>query len=504
MTRLALAETQPLPPSPRGIAFFRAQPIVSLLMSEKLESLKRRLEDVLDDLSSPRSTSVDKTEALRSLERILAAACARTNSDEDRDVFIALQYTFECNVSTKILSWIMASTSALESLISQGDVDTERRAEISDITAQLSLALSILQGVCLIHPATKASLGCRCALEVILDLFLASRHLSLPETASKANVVKAQPLASVILDTLLCVLVDSSPALRLFESCQGVHAVVKILKRAGTPREVRMKCLEFLYFYLLDETNVSPVSGLPSVTMHKAPIDSAPSTPRPLPQHPSSHKPFINAVPSRPPSRYGSSTYSFSSGSTSFDSSLSSGSFDTTTTSSSSSPFSSSPSSRSTSGSSFSSTTSAVGSVSPKKRSQFPPGAGPSTPGPPSPKKPSSALPRTPGQARLPNALLMLRKDVEFVPQSPKRPPGSSSSKGTLQIRSRLGSLRPEVVTSEESDGDLESGSETACESSRGSDTRTTEEKKRLLGTMLGNVEALVEGVKKAGIWGLG
>jgi len=35
-------------------------------------------------------------------------------------------------------------------------------------------------------------------------------------------------------------------------------------------------------------------------------------------------------------------------------------------------------------------------------------------------------------------------------------------------------------------------------------DWRTTEEKKAFLGTMLGNVDALVEGVRKAGIWGLG
>lgn len=32
---------------------------------------------------------------------------------------------------------------------------------------------------------------------------------------------------------------------------------------------------------------------------------------------------------------------------------------------------------------------------------------------------------------------------------------------------------------------------------------RTTDEKKEILGTMLGNVDALVEGVRKAGIWGL-
>ncbi len=32
---------------------------------------------------------------------------------------------------------------------------------------------------------------------------------------------------------------------------------------------------------------------------------------------------------------------------------------------------------------------------------------------------------------------------------------------------------------------------------------RTTEQKKEFLGSMLGNVDALVEGVKRAGIWGL-
>lgn len=36
-----------------------------------------------------------------------------------------------------------------------------------------------------------------------------------------------------------------------------------------------------------------------------------------------------------------------------------------------------------------------------------------------------------------------------------------------------------------------------------GSIVKSTEEKKELLGSMLGNVDALVEGVKKAGIWGL-
>lgn len=47
------------------------------------------------------------------------------------------------------------------------------------------------------------------------------------------------PLSSVVLDTLLCILVDLPEALRAFEGVHGVQAVVRILKRAATPREVR-------------------------------------------------------------------------------------------------------------------------------------------------------------------------------------------------------------------------------------------------------------------------
>lgn len=46
-------------------------------------------------------------------------------------------------------------------------------------------------------------------------------------------------LATAVLDTLLCIMVDAPPALRAFEAANGVRAVVRILKRAGTPRETR-------------------------------------------------------------------------------------------------------------------------------------------------------------------------------------------------------------------------------------------------------------------------
>ncbi|KAJ7784155.1 cell division control protein 14, SIN component-domain-containing protein [Mycena metata] len=546
-------------------------------MEDRLSNLRRSLEDALDDLSSPRTSGDTKTQALKGLEKLLAAAFVPKASTEELDYFLALQYTFECNVPSRILGWIASATFRLDLLTDKGTAEAEAEPEVVTLSSQLTVALSIIQGVCLTHAPTKVYLGRRYALEVLLDLFLSSRHLSstpFTPAANAGNVSSASaspaklaagaplPLASVILDTLLCILVDSSPALRVFETCHGVHAVVKILKRAGTPREVRMKCLEFLYFYLLDETSTTPHVPTTSTT---TPTPTAPSTPVPSSTN---RKPFISNTPGRPISRYGSSTFS-SLTSSAFASTASSSSF---STSGSSNTSNSSGSSRSTSGSSssssFSSTSSNAGSyaagarggTSPKK-----PGQTQSLPdvlGTPramqtqtpkrstSPKKLASA-----GQAQ-PRALMMLRRDLDFVPLSPKVGAGAGGigigigKKGNVKravvvgedgaplgrarrMGSGVGSTSRLVSAegSEDGDGDGDDdvtarGEQTESEGEgeydsrmdlEGEETegrreeegeqrerRTTDEKKRLLGTMLGNVEALVEGVRKAGIWGLG
>ena len=102
----------------------------------------------------------------------------------------------------------------------------------------MSQALSIIQGIVLKHAPSKHFLGRRHALEIFLDLLLVSRHLP---PNSDVDVTEAQTplLSSVIIDTLLCILVDSSPALRAFEESSGVQVIVKLLKRGGTPKEAR-------------------------------------------------------------------------------------------------------------------------------------------------------------------------------------------------------------------------------------------------------------------------
>jgi hypothetical protein len=154
--------------------------------------------------------------------------------------------------------------------------------------------------------------------------------------------------------------------------------------------------------------------------------------------------------------------------------------------------------------------------------------------------------------------MMMLRKEVDYVPLSPKKPQGqvsgggggarythtpkSKSVGGLIGSRGMVGSSSGDVLVLKSGDvvgsrslsklgslvrseGALEKGKWDGAtreknRSGSGSaaapapapvpprkdkdERRTTEEKKELLGTMLGNVDALVEGVRKAGIWGLG
>ena len=88
-------------------------------------------------------------------------------------------------------------------------------------------------------------------MQVLLDLLIFSRHLASPLPASRLPTpsdevrthseepVSPSVLPNAVLDTLLCILVDSSQSLRVFEDCSGVQTVVKLLKRAHTPRDVR-------------------------------------------------------------------------------------------------------------------------------------------------------------------------------------------------------------------------------------------------------------------------
>lgn len=184
-----------------------------------------------------------------------------------------------------------------------------------------------------------------------------------------------------------------------------------------------MKCLEFLYFYLLDETTDSALlqrkhkrSGSTSTNMTAASLlySPAPSTAAPSPRtphHPHPSTPF----PRKPPRLFTPTT--------------------------------------------------------PRGDKLL------------DPETPSTKHRKTPAH------LLILNRPVDFVPLSPKK---------------RAHEQDDTLINEVETEFFVEVDDDTYDTGVISPTRRTTEEKKELLGCLLGNVDALVEGVRKAGVWGLG
>lgn len=318
-----------------------------------------------------------------------------------------------------------------------------------------------------------------------------------------------------------------------------------------------MKCLEFLYFYLLDETGVPMATSVEELpfTEVETPLSSVPSSPtspsdRFIPNHRS--KPSMSSVGSRDIS--GSSIFSAVSTASTSATSL--------------------PSVQNT----------------PKPSAHYSPDADLPTPARRGPSASSSRLVTPPSQRSLqPRNLMLLKKDVDYTPQSPKKAQiaglGVGAPRSATPMRAQSKLRAPEdVLSSEASETDDASdplrgiapatprpkaaalahkraesslvgtpsalgasgvstseGARTPVPLSKhrrarseldvlgmpGASTpqgratssgavlqrashrkatyaKTTEEKKELLGTLLGNVDALVAGVRQQGIWGLG
>ncbi|GAB1519925.1 hypothetical protein RhiTH_002996 [Rhizoctonia solani] len=268
------------------------------------------LVDVLDDLSF-RSSRAAQLTALEHIHSILADVCVRTHDPHQRPRFLQQQNDFETNIVSRILSSGVLSASSISRTIDEIRAKTNTSSAVIDI---ISLALSALQGMALIHARSKTYLGRRLGIQTLLDLLTALRHASVnpddPDTTITSGIDAADsklaallsPLACSVIDTLLCLLVDSPSALRIFEACNGLEVIVRTLKKV-IGQNVRMKCLEFLYFYLQDE-DVLAVTGAPAIDLPLGlsrlgfPSVSQP-TPKPtrVSSKPSATKPLAQSPP---------------------------------------------------------------------------------------------------------------------------------------------------------------------------------------------------------------
>lgn len=63
------------------------------------------------------------------------------------------------------------------------------------------------------------------------------------------------------ISTLVSAMVKEPRTIRTFESCDGVEAMCRLFKPKETPKNVKLRILEFLFFYLIPETTKGSASG---------------------------------------------------------------------------------------------------------------------------------------------------------------------------------------------------------------------------------------------------
>ncbi|CAE6537945.1 unnamed protein product [Rhizoctonia solani] len=262
------------------------------------------LVDILDDLSF-RSSRAAQLAALEHIHSLLADVCVRPHDPHQRPRFLQQQNDFETNIVSRILNSGILSASTVTRIIDEIRAKASMSSTTADVT---SLALSALQGMTLIHARSKTYLGRRLSIQTLLDLLTALRHASVnpddPDTTVMSGMDSSDskltgllsPLACSVIDTLLCLLVDSPSALRIFEECNGLEVIVRTLKKV-IGQNVRMKCLEFLYFYLQDEDVLAVTGAAANLAVGLSKSESSPPIAQPTPKPTrTSSKPSVPSI----------------------------------------------------------------------------------------------------------------------------------------------------------------------------------------------------------------
>ncbi|KAK4997079.1 hypothetical protein LTR66_003430 [Elasticomyces elasticus] len=208
-----------------------------------------------DNISSKDSTKIRK--GLRQIEGLLAQLCLKSTSraqnkrsssvvangqspskqlgqvaeDPAFKEFFRLQEGFEWNVATRLISCI-------ERLLGMG---SNGQCDLLILST-----LDLVQGVLLLHPPSRTLFSREIYMNLLLDLLDA------------ANPPRVQSQTLLVLVTALLATPQNT---RAFEDIDGLLTVTSLFKSRSTSREVKMKCLEFLYFYLMPETAAASASA---------------------------------------------------------------------------------------------------------------------------------------------------------------------------------------------------------------------------------------------------
>ncbi|KAL6815631.1 cell division protein Cdc14 [Trichoderma sp. SZMC 28013] len=142
--------------------------------------------------------------------------------------FFKLQEGFEWNVAMRLIS-------TLDRLMAKGSDGQNDLLILS--------ALDLIQGVTLLHPPSKSLFAREQNMNLLLDLL---------------EPYNCPAIQSATLLTLVVALIDTPNNTRTFEGLDGLMTITSLFKSRSTSREVKLKLVEFLYFYLMPETPSPP------------------------------------------------------------------------------------------------------------------------------------------------------------------------------------------------------------------------------------------------------
>ncbi|EER36449.1 cell division control protein [Histoplasma capsulatum H143] len=209
----------------------------------KIRKGLRQVEGLLAQICLSRSkvTAADKRRSAMPLgANGITLATAKPLSELSGDPafreFFKLQEGFQWNVAMRLIS-------CLEHLLGRGSNGTNDRLIIS--------TLDLIQGTLLLHPPSRSLFAREIYMNLLLDLL------------EPANCPAIQ---SSTLLTLVTALLDNPANTRTFEALDGLLTVTSLFKMRTTSREVKLKLVEFLYFYLMPET-----PSIPSANSASAP-----------------------------------------------------------------------------------------------------------------------------------------------------------------------------------------------------------------------------------------
>nr|ODO04280.1 hypothetical protein L204_00637 [Cryptococcus depauperatus CBS 7855] len=205
------------------------------------------VEELLADANSLRSSPKRRFAALSELQHRLVKACNQADATALQHILSHQPHTTLFNLMSRHISTLALRSS--HSSMLPGD------SLVVQLVPELQVAAEILQGLCLLSNSCKEDIGNEWILEMFIDLLLLLRSqtaLSIPPSPTQ-DTAPQKAIAYTLLELFFCIMVDSPRNAKMFEKLSGLEAVVKCLKGSSVGKDVRMKCIEFLYFYLLPE-----------------------------------------------------------------------------------------------------------------------------------------------------------------------------------------------------------------------------------------------------------